>query len=389
MPRTTFCSLLAILALPAWLPSQAPVVRDSAGITIVENGPRASAPRTLTLGAPFLKIGEPGTDVGKSFSGDGYHGVIRLADGRIVVNDNVVEMTDQRPVFTPFVKYFSPAGQLLTLVSFAESTEPVRYITSICRLPGDTILGNDTNGRGIVALNPDGSFGWRVEAPTEYRIFGGCLANGAMLAQQAVDLRAMRTDPDPHVEYYLIGSDLKVRQGLGFFPYRRFLPIAHDTRVMAAGDRVVVADSRRAEYRVLDATGKVVRIVRWADPLRPVTDADFETGIEKFNVAFPVGGQPKMPVRDSLTPSHWPSFGDARLDEAGRVWLMDGRESGSKAWTIFAPDGKLVARFTPPEQADGMRWRASSFGRDELIAEVAQREPFVMYLYFYKLDGLD
>jgi hypothetical protein len=389
MSRTTLASLLATLVLPSWLGSQAPVIRDSAGITIVENGPRASAPRTLTLGAPFLRIGEPGSDVGKSLSRDGFHGVTRLSDGRIVVNDNVVEMDGQRPVFTPFVKYFSPEGELLTLVSFAESTEPVRYITSMCRLPGDTIIGNDTNGRGIVALHPDGSFAWRVAAPTEYRLTGGCLSTGAMLAQQVTDPRTMRTDPDPHVEYYLIGSDLRVRQGLGFHPYRRFLPIAHDTRVMASGDRIVVADSRKAEYRVLDAAGKVVRIVRWGDPLRPVTDADFESGIEKFNVAFPMGSQPKMPVRDSLTPSHWPSFGDARLDEAGRVWLMDGRESGSRSWTIFAPDGRLVARFTPPEQVDGMRWRPSTFGRDELVAEVGQAEPFVMYLYFYKLDGLN
>jgi hypothetical protein len=382
--------LLTILTLTAQpLAAQAPVVRDSAGITIVENGPRPSAPRTLTLGEPYLRLGQPGGDVSTSFSRDGSRSVVWLSGGRVLINDNWTEIVDQRPMFHPYVKVFDANGRMAELVPLEGTVEPVRALNSLCALGGDTTLAHDANGRAMVVLGPRGEVVARTPLPEGRAPSGTCLRDGSITLAERPDLPAIRTDPDPHVEHFLVDREMRVVRGLGFLPYRRFLPIAHETRFLATGDELILVDSRKTEYQVFTRGGQLTRIVRWADPLRPVVDLDFASGIEKFNVAFPVGSQPRMPVRDANTPSHWPAFSAARVDAAGRVWLLDGREAGSTSWTIFGTDGRLLARFTPPASTETQRWNLMSVGRDALAASVYQPDPEGVLVWLYRLEGLD
>ncbi len=382
--------LLASLAVAvASLAAQAPVVRDSAGITIVENGPRPVAPRTLTLGEPYLRLGQPGGDVSTSFSRDGSRDVVWLSGGRVLINDNWTEIVDQRPMFHPYVKVFDATGRMVELVPLEGTVEPIRALNSLCALGGDTTLAHDSNGRAMVVLGPRGQVLSRTPLPDGRIPNGTCLRDGSITLAERPNLAEIRSDPDPHVEHYLVDRDLRVVRGLGFLPYRRFLPIAHETRILASGDELILVDSRKTEYQVFSRDGDLVRIVRWADPPRPVVDLDFASGIEKFNVAYPMGSQPRMPVRDASTPSHWPSFASAQVDEAGRVWLLDGREAGSTSWTIFAADGRLLARFTPPPDTEARIWRLMSVGRDALAAAVYQREPEAVLVWLYRLEGLE
>ena len=108
--------------------AQASAVHDSAGIRIVDNPSRSAAPIQWQLGRPAAVIG--GNDKpldAQLFTSKSEYGVLafaRLRDGRILVADGWQEADGGGgpPATKTWLKYFGPAGALLSVVKLDDAT---------------------------------------------------------------------------------------------------------------------------------------------------------------------------------------------------------------------------------------------------------------------------
>src|SRR5690606_23453844 len=121
----------------------AAVVRDSAGIAIVEHAPTASA--TLhVVSEPVLEIGAvEGADEYQLY---GVRSVARASDGTIVV------------ALDTELRWYDPAGRFVRRAGRAgEGPGEFRRISYMRLLPGDTVLVFDGANRRTTIIAPDGS----------------------------------------------------------------------------------------------------------------------------------------------------------------------------------------------------------------------------------------
>src|SRR5436190_13432099 len=104
--RTSRVALAILTASATRTTGQAPRVRDSAGVHIVENGPRLRAPIAFTIGAkPIFDVGGVEADPANEFSPrQGYFRGLRLSNGSVVVID------------ASRLQFFDAAGKRLRIV---------------------------------------------------------------------------------------------------------------------------------------------------------------------------------------------------------------------------------------------------------------------------------
>lgn len=212
VPPVTLPALLALapaLALAACgagdRPGSAPVVRDSAGITIVEN----SAP-TWHPGEEWTVVAEPEVEIGVLDGEAPYQlyrvaGAVRLSDGRIVIaNGGSNEL-----------RYFAPDGRHVRSVG-REGDGPgeFRFIGRILRLPGDSVLVSnlmpprhslfDEQGTFVRTVDPAGGMSDGAAPPLALLAglrappVAGRLANGTFVAQASIESGAHRTVSRAH-----------------------------------------------------------------------------------------------------------------------------------------------------------------------------------------------
>jgi GNAT superfamily N-acetyltransferase len=147
----------------------------------------------------------------------------------------------------------------------------------------------------------------------------------------------------------------------GTMAVRRDVPFAHEPLLAARGGPLVVSETGSYEVRVYDRDGVLVRIIRRGDVAQRRVTRDL---IDRF-VAWMVGRPGSMiegAVRDWAATSfelagetyHLPTHAELYLDAAGRIWIEDWRfpwdEREPRTFTVFAPEGPIVATTTvPPE----------------------------------------
>ena len=348
--------ILSGCCLSAGLQAQAaPRVHDSAGVQIVGNGSRASAPAVFRLGAtPILDLGglsdnpDDELQVGAS--------AIRLRDGRIMLANR-----------TSVIVLDASGKRLQVIGRKGAGPGEFRAISSYCQTRGDTIIVSDgSNGRVTVL---DGKGGYVRDIPTRGAVRpGACLDDGRFLRAEGQIIRKDQFDWRYH--YLLSRTDGAIALDLGEQPAMTIGgPIAS---FFAVGDQLILASGRESDIRLFSGNNALIRIIRSDDPPVKMTDQDAKAHNAVVTVTeIPVSKDGSRGRPNTVTmphPDFWPPYGRVLPDLDGRVWVEDNRRADSPGWTAFDLSGRMLGRLDPPPHAEAERWRVVGFGHNELIA---------------------
>lgn len=374
-------------------------LRDSAGITIVENrgappeaGPWALGPLPdLTIGALDGQAENQLWDVA---------GATVLSDGRLaVINRGTLE-----------VRLYRGDGQFLRAFGGkGEGPGEFSYMELAGTLPGDTLVLSDLDLRRITLIHPDVGF-VRSAAISEdllrwnwtVGLIGNSIMRGGMeryeLSTHPEGRRGMERVPTSFQTATLTGA---LEVDFGTFPFREiFYDMGtingHETSVafdvpfgmeasFAVGEtRFFFGPGDRYEIKVFDSETHLQRIIRWNRPLLPVTSHHLDALLER-KVAGAGDDQEAREIsqefRDTPAASHLPAYLGFEVDRLGSLWVRDYPEFPEEPQTyhIFDRQGHLVGRVGIPQ---GMT--VLEIGADYLLTLVKD-EMGVEYLHRYGL----
>jgi hypothetical protein len=360
------------------------VVRDSAGITIVENAPDAAArvPRWTVGLKPSLSIGVAEGDAGYEFH--------RVLDGRLL-SDGRIAVLDWG---SRQVRLFAPDGRL-TGVQGRDGGGPGEYRSPqmLWVLAGDSVAVYDPRQDRVTVLATDGS-GIELARVTAVRrgimfpLAAGALDGGRRLVvlHRTFDA-ATPIQPRMGILWALsidsVASDslVQVRHGsYGRMPGGEEFGLVAGYPIfgglsgwaIAEGDRLVHGSGQEYALEVADAGAHTHRIVRWYGPDRTVTDDDVRTWIDSMVARVPPERRPLERRRREATPvaDMKPAHGRLLFDSAGRLWvnqwnLWADHLNDSPDWWVFDSEGRMVATARMPEG-----FRAFDLGDDAVLGSV-------------------
>lgn len=373
MKRATLTALLAVL--PAGCGGGGPdvgTVRDSAAVTIVEHAPGAvERVERWTVGPePLLNIGVTDGDAAYRFFR--LQDALRLGDGRIVVLDAGARQ----------LRLFDPAGSFLTAHG-REGEGPGEYRDprAIWRVPGDSLAVYDARNRRVTVLSDRLAFGRSVPVPA--RIHNeepsGALGDGRLVVTAR---RARAEGGIAPMSLWLVGLGDPAADSVGRFPGNetdgRAWPIYGWRTVAAAGeDRIYVGTNRKyevEEHGLGDGGGLTLRrLIRWSGPDRTVREEDREAYFRGYveRTRTPAEGEAalRQALADVPVAEEKPAYVDLVVDAAGSLWVMDYDFPWrvipvETRWTVFAPDGGMLARATLPA-----RFRPYEIGEDRVLGQ--------------------
>jgi hypothetical protein len=357
--------------------AQEAVIRDSAGITIVENGETglwARGDRRTMTDQPLVEIGSAGGDSGTALFR--VTGAVRLSDGRIVIaNGGTSELL-----------FFSPTGKLLATAGGAgggpgefTSVMGASAIIVVARTPGDTLRAHDGAGGKMLVFSPTGGFVRSVslsESPNGERVHFasgvGWFDDGSFLAtttsfgdhpdaQPSPEGRLVR----PRVALRRFGLDGTLADTIGLFPgderYSSMranldntgsgtlqianspVPFARTLHAVSRGNTLAVGVTDLMEVQIYRPEGTLLRIVRGPGKPRRVDAAQREAWINAHRAR-----EPAAPFPETM-----PAFDDLKLDAEGRLWveayLADGDPPGRSQWGVYDSGGRYLGGVTMPE----------------------------------------
>jgi hypothetical protein len=339
-------------------------VRDSAGVTIVENAPRdqmGSLP--WTLGAvPMLRIGElEGDEPYQLFRVRDAH---RLPDGRIVIADGGSQE----------IRLFAPDGGHLD--SWGGQGEGPGEFTALMQVDlwrGDSLIAWDGRARRLSVFAEDGSLGRTLtlhprEGLTSFAEVhvlrgGSVIATGSSFEFDGPPNGLFR----PPVSAVRLADDGETAASFGSHPGNEGYILMSENSVQVIrllfqltnksttwGDRFVISGTDAYSLPAFDQTGTLRRIVRVLGDRPVFTEADIQTEIDFVVDAAPSESQAEF--RSGLEqvppPEVFPAFSSVIDDASGNLWVQDFRrpsQAGPERWTVFDPDGRALGRFDTPE----------------------------------------
>lgn len=360
--------LLLTLAPPAL--AQRTTVRDSAGITIVENS-RAAVPRTaFTLSAtPAVQV-TGRNDVLEYLFSPNVAAAGRLSDGRIVVGDQ----------WSFNVRVFGADGRhQRTFGSMGSGPGQLAAIRRIFILPADTIAVVD--GR-INLFTPDGRF-IRVESMGVQGMTPlARLADGDWISRRGTGKDSVRVFRVSRTASGASPSDTGLR--LAVYDPR-------DTSLHAAGAHVpgvtiaatpfvpsvviaglpngfLLGDGKTFEILEYSANGRLRRIIRRDVDLR-VTEVDKARYREGELTGKQGEARVAAELRLSTTvfPKTIPAFQRIVVDPSGRIWAQDQLRANHVPlkWTVFDPNGKMLGVVEVP-----VGFRVFEVGTDYILGRL-------------------
>lgn len=344
--------------------SRQPMVRDSAGITIVENVDPAATPAVWTLDAtPRVEIG--------TMDGDAAYQLYRVQTGRVLADGRiaVLEQGGHR------VRVYGPDGRWLADWG-GQGGGPGEFEvpTLLGRWPGDSVAVWDGRPRRLTLFDTDGAFGRTLSltgaddgAPMNLL---GIFEGGTLLASRSgfgdgIPNGVIRPDMD----LFVLSGEGQVLSELGTFPGERSAIVVGEAsievfkdpfqpRLIAApvGDRIVVAVTDRHRLEMRSRDGPLERLVDLGAGRRVFTDAARAAFVEREVAEAPEEGRAgarrrfeALPLPDTLP------LIDALMTDDERVWARPFHEANGATpatWLVLDVDGRLTARVEVPA---GMR----------------------------------
>jgi hypothetical protein len=367
------------------------VVRDSAGVTIVESpaGSEAAAPVWVVDPNPIVRIGTIMGELPYQFGR--IDGVTQLSDGRIVVLDGQARE----------LRYFTPDGDYLYTVGRSGDGPGEIFPTGTVRifpLPDDTLAV--LNQQRITLFDSNGQF---IETITSvYPSALGLLDHRGIIVYQSIGTVADPGYPDGLTvqknHYVRIGLGDPVTSDSLTLKYSRqswssggsttvtefspdgqsftftsagpsaYVPFTHPPISYVRVGGFAINDWQSRDIEVFDGTGKRTRILRVAGGLEPLTDERFRAMIDRVLGEMEPEARTAMEPRYAAmpAPATIPAYAPAMVSGMNRM-LMGGNgelwigrfdpdtgfstaPGGTPAvWTAFDPEGRVAGTIHMPE----------------------------------------
>jgi hypothetical protein len=368
------------------------VVRDSAGVRIVENrGPKWAPGDEWRVGAvPTLTIGAVDGNPALMFSL--VQSALRLPDGGIVVADAGSNQ----------LRFFDGAGRFVRAVG-REGDGPgeFRFLGSIWRRPGDTLVVRDFAPR-LQYFDPHGRYLGAMPLTALRGDVAGLAEDGTLLLLNgrshgredagrvlADSIVLTRYEPSEGTLTRL-HSVLQERWGLhagGYYSFP-YLPFSAKGAWVVGDDRFIAGSARTGEVLVWQSDGRLVQRIRWSGARRPVT-ADDRVRYREAELASEEDPNQRRRTEQFLAEAPWadsmPAFRSLKLDTDGNLWVERYRApwETQRSWQVFAADGRWLGRVETPSDFVVM-----DIGRDYLLG-LWRDENDVEYVRMYPLEKGD
>ncbi|MEP7325515.1 MAG: 6-bladed beta-propeller [Gemmatimonadota bacterium] len=399
MPR----SAAAVFALSLLLAScskdkgshSSAVVRDSAGISIVENPTAAAAPEVVVDSLPVLTIG--GSSKGPDYDFGEVRAAARLPSGQIAIADGK----------TSVIRFYDSTGNFLRQVGRkGQGPGEFQEIGLLWTTPEDSLLVYDLVSRRLSTFDPSGNFAHQSDlAKQGFLQPMGRLDDGVIVAigfsfnqesfpkgdaaarppQPVLLIPADSTPPDtlgpfPGIEMYTVNVSFGGRN----FPSPMTVQFGHLTSVAGKGNRIYVGDNARYEIAVYDNQRKLLRLIRATAPEVPVTqpmrEAQQERNLEQVaenaeRIPAPMRDQVEGWIKTARYAERLPPFQQIRLDPDGNLWVQHfGMPDEPQRHTVFDSTGAVRARLVLPA-----RMQLLELGSDYILGtwEDADGLPYV------------
>ena len=378
--RCLSCALVAPFAIV-----HAQVVRDSAGIEVVENRSVGLSPaRAWRIDRdPMIRMGSPGADADTLNELQLVMGITRLSDGRFAVG---VQASNA-------VRFFDSSGKLVGSVGRrGQGPGEFRQIMGVWATRGDTLVVLDLGeleiftGEGkFVAQGASRSRGDRFVYPAVVLNDGSYL--GVQYDERSIPPAGRARRPRPVVRVSrdgeridTVGSSISNEE---IFDGRNWFGawVAFSRPGLVAGDdtRHFISSPVAPEITQINRDGRVVRVIRMPDRGRNPGDQEIKA-YRAWTLAMPgEDGRPMSPAMKARTTQRlektvyadrMPSFGNLMVDRAGNLWVerFDYRSvfftpgpartqtmTVASKWDVIDQNGRwitsvdLPARFTPVE----------------------------------------
>ncbi len=356
------------------------VVRDSAGITIVENGAAPTRPAFVLDSAPMVDIGE-GLDDDPDYQLFQVTAAVRRGDGSVVVANRGSGELRIYDAEGTFVRRIGRKGQ------GPGEFEQLHWVGLV---DGDTILTYDFSGRRLSRFTPAGEYvGSLVLGGANTASFvtplgmlddGRIVANGGGNVFTGESMSGISRDTmtiviagvDGAVQDTLtrvIGGERSVKTG-GSGGNRSVmvtsLPYGRATTFGVRGDAIAVATADSYEIRLMDPSGATRRIVRRRVEPMPVTDDDMAVLREQqFSGDMPAEIRKMMEqqLAEAPRPEMMPPYSTIFLDRAERLWVREATHAREAArWAVYDREGALIAELRLPS-----RFRVTDAGEDYVL----------------------
>ena len=371
------------------------VVRDSAGIEVVENRTPAWAADDIWTVAPNPEVVIGGNDASAS-PGDSAHlvwavtDVAPLSDGRLALLSS-----REKRVFL-----FESSGEFVRSIG-REGRGPGEFgcPEHLQILPGDTLVVWDCRFGPVTYFNPAGEVlrNWRFDvgavlaevrrpnqmSPERVHL---PMADGSYIVQ--VGLISGDFLPPPDVPYRVPVEFVRIDSAYTAYSLGRWeedehlynyqytpgvpplLPFPLGVQ-LAAGDSplvVYISNSDRYELQQFTATGALVRIIRrTAEPI-PITAADVDEWRDRVPPSVAWDWDAWDRIMADLPPRNFrPPVVGLLVDSEGYLWVKDREDPGSSVWSVFGPAGRWHGTLEVP--LERLEWVGS-----ELILGV-NRDP--------------
>jgi hypothetical protein len=353
MKSATWSSAIIVALLPQLLHAQAPRVRDSAGVRIIENGSRTTAPRAFRLAEKARDdIGGLKDNPDDELSvHNAYFGEVRLTNGTHVAMD------------ATRLRFFDAAGKQVRVVG-REGHGPHEFtqVVSLCQTRGDTLVASDSRNTRMEVLDRDGTFVREFQVGVTDYVTDACFADGTFLVRE-YHREAGAGSPMHLVRRRLDGAVANV---LGDFAVPQFsMFLLSEASVTVSGNEFAEADPARSQVAVYDTAGKLVRIVRTADPVARITATEAS---EMKPLAYGMGPGAR-PTSDFPKPETWPAFRAVKSDPSGRLWIEDypRRRTDPQVWTGFDRTGRMLGNVIFPAAVNRGDPRVIAFTADGVV----------------------
>jgi len=371
-------------------------VRDSSGVTIVENPEVAPAFDWVLTGAPIVEIG--GSDLGEEYELYSVRSAARLSDGRIVIgNGGTFEL-----------RFYSQSGEYLNAVG-REGEGPGEFSRMgwMQCLPGDSLFVYDYDLRRLAVFNADGDFvrGIRFESTPELPFASpiGIYSDRSLLARGFADTRGVPPDGLQRYEspmFHLDASGGLINE-LGLYSgdeqyYRAFdggfsfhdAVFPKNTRFVVRDDVMYVAANDSFEIRFQTPDGAPSKIVRRHHTPVPVTNEHLRIELERRVAAAGSGERSSVDeVFDEIRkPEFFPAYLHMHVDDGRNMWVQRYPVPGatSATWSVFDSAGTLLGELDAP-----LGFEPYQIGDDFLLGKWRD-EMDVEYVRMYELrKGLE
>ena len=353
-----------------------PVVRDSAGIRIVEN----TTPQWQE-GEVWRLSPEPVVDIG---GGDREEeqlfrvvGALRLSDDRIVVANGG----------TNEIRFYGPGGTFLS-ASGGEGEGPgeFRRLSAVRRLRGDSLFAQDARlfrssvfdgqGRFVRTVQPQAA---RGRSSIDIVFDDGMMLGSSIVRFNVADIKLglfrmaftfYRFDGTGDLVDTLgvyPGFELYVVPSQGGVPSTYSHPISRATYFQFLPDGYYVADNDTYEVQKYAPDGKLQQIVRRLTVPVQVEPQHVQTWVERQFAGVTDDDRRRsleQMYRDMPLPETSPAYGGMALSVEGDLWVREYDLPGNEAnnWSVFDAEGTLQGTLGLPP-----RFQPLDIGSDYIL----------------------